>query len=324
MNIPQSIRALAAAAAFLISGACAADTWPSRPVKVLVGFPAGQATDALARMISQDLSQALGQPFVVENRPGQSGSIALAALAAAPADGYTMGVVAPAALVMNPHLYKRVSYDPLKDFIPVASVVEFPLALVANAKAPYNTVEELVTYAKAHPNVVNFASVGNATMSHLTMERFMHHYGIKMTHVPYQGSSKSIPDLMAGVVSVSFDTVTVVRPHLGKDLKALAVASREETELLPGVSTLATEARGNIVASPWVGVIFPKGVAPSIATKVEKLLEASFKNQDARTAATQSLGALIRFNNGQEFSNMIQADSMMWKGTISRVGAKLD
>lgn len=299
-------------------------SYPERSVKLLVGFPAGQATDTVGRLLSEKLTQRLGQPVVVENKPGQGGSVALAQLAKAPADGYTMMITAAAAMVTNPHLYKNVGYDPVKDFAPSAMLVELPMALVAHPRAPFNTVQELVAYAKANPGKLNYSSVGNGTMSHLAMERLKRETGASLVHIPYQGSPRAIADLLAGSVLVGFDTLTVTLPQLeaGK-LKPIAVATQKRVPSLPNVPTVIETGVADFTASPWLGVLFPKGTSPEIVNRMHAELM-NVMNDPAVQKTMQAISAVPRTAGPQEFGKVISEDLQRWGRIVVESGARVD
>ena len=304
--------------------ASAQGRYPDRPVKLVVGFPAGQATDIAARLLAERLSQSLGQPFVVENRPGQGGSIGLAHLAKAPADGYTMVLAATASLVTNPHLYKAVGYDPLTDFAPSGVMMEIPLALVAHPSAPFNTLPELLAYAKANPGKLNYASVGNGTLSHLAMERLKREADVSLMHIPYQGSVRSIADLLAGNVLVSFDTLTVTLPHIeSKKLKLIAVASEKRVPQLPDAPTMIEAGVPGFVASPWLGVLFPKGTPPEIVATINGEMRKALRDPGMQKSM-QTIGALPRPNSPEEFTRLIQEDHARWGRIVRESGARVD
>lgn len=298
--------------------------YPDRPVKLVVGFPAGQATDIVARMLADRLSQSMGQPFVVENRPGQGGSLGLAHLAKAPADGYTMVLAATASLVTNPHLYKSVGYDSLTDFAPSGMVVEIPLALVAHPSAPFNDLAGMVAYAKAHPGKLDYSSVGNGTLSHLAMERLKREAGVSITHIPYQGSVRSIADLIAGNVMISFDTLTVTVPHIeSKRLKLIAVASGKRVPQLPGAPTMIEAGMPGFVASPWLGLLFPKGTPQSIVMTMNAEVRKAMEDPGMQKSM-QTIGALPRPNSPEEFTRLIQEDHARWGRLVRESGIRVD
>ena len=313
-------------AALLAAGAAlsAQAAYPERPVKLIVGFPAGQATDLVARLFAEKLSQSLGQPVVVENKPGQGGSVALAQLAKAPADGHTMMITAAAAMVTNPHLYKNVGYDPVKDFAPSAMVIEIPLALVAHPSAPFNTVQELIAHAKANPGKLNYGSVGNGTMSHLAMERLKKEAGVSLVHIPYQGSPRAIADLMAGNVLVSFDTLTVTLPQIeAKKLKSIAVATQKRVPSLPNVPTVIETGVAEFIASPWLGILFPKGTAPEIVNRMHVELMKAMEDPGLQKSLA-GIGAVPRTAGPQEFAKVIEQDHKRWGRIVTESGARVD
>jgi tripartite-type tricarboxylate transporter receptor subunit TctC len=298
--------------------------YPDRPVKLVVGFPAGQATDIVARLLADRLSQSMGQPFVVENRPGQGGSLGLAHLAKSPPDGYTMVLAATASLVTNPHLYKSVGYDPLTDFAPSGVAMEIPLALVAHPSAPFNTLAELVAYAKANPGKLNYSSVGNGTLSHLAMERLKREAGITMMHIPYQGSVRSIADLVAGNVMLSFDTLTVTVPHIeSKRLKLIAVASGKRVPQLPDAPTLIEAGMPGFVASPWLGVLFPKGTPAEIVMAMNAEIRKALDDPGMQKSML-TIGAVARPNSPEEFARLLQEDHAKWGRIVRESGARVD
>lgn len=324
MKVTSKLVTLSLLGVSSLTAAAQPSAYPDRPVKLLVGFPAGQATDLVARVITEKLWKNLKQPFVVENKPGQGGSIGLAALAKSPADGYTMALVATASLVSNPHLYKSVGYDALKDFTPSAMLAEIPLVLVAYPLAPFDTVAQLIKHAKDRPGKVNYSSPGNGTMSHLAMERMSQEAGISLLHVPYQGSVRSLTDLIAGIVTISFDTLSVTVPHIeGKRLKPLAVASLKRSPLLPYVPTMAEAGLTGFVASPWLGVVFPRGTPAEIVNKMHGELVKVMDDAGVQQSL-QTLGVVPRVAGPQEFARVIEQDNVKWGRIVKEAGIKID
>lgn len=306
------------------SFAAAKSTYPDKPVKLLVGFPAGQATDSVARLIADRLSQSLSQSFIVENRPGQGGSLALAQLAKAAPDGYQMMLSATASLVTNPHLYKAVGYDTLKDFEPIGTVADLPLVLVATLQAPFSTPQEFFSYAKAHPDQLNFSSSGNGTLSHLAMELLQREKGISLTHVPYKGSPRAMVDLVAGNVSVGLDTVAVTKPLVDSGrLKLLAVAMPERMALFPNTPTMIESGVPNFVASAWLGLLFPKGTPSEIVNKINKELRAILADPKTQQSLL-AIGAIPRPSSVQEFADLLKSEYAKWGEVVRASGAKVD
>jgi tripartite-type tricarboxylate transporter receptor subunit TctC len=321
-SVAKWIGASLLAAATAVAGA--QPNYPERPVKLVVGFPAGQATDLVARVLAEKLSKNLGQPFIVENKPGQGASVGVAYVAKSAPDGYTMVLTAAAAMVTNPHLYKNVGYDPTRDFAPSAMLIEIPLALVAHPSAPFNTVQELIAYAKSHPGKLSYSSSGSGTMSHLAMERLKREAGVSLVHIPYPGSVRSMTDLIAGNVAVSFDTLTVTVPQIeAKKMKAIAVASQKRVPSLPNVPTVGETGVADFIASPWLGIVFPAGTPKAIVDKMHAELMKVMDDPAVRKSL-QTLGAVPRIAGPQEFDRIIQADYVKWGRIVADSGAKVD
>lgn len=225
-----------------------------KPMQIVVGFPPGQQVDIVARLLAERFASVLGRPVIVNNRPGQGGSIALGMVAKAAPDGDTLTLSALAVLVANPHLYGNVSYDTLKDFVPIGLVYDAPLVLVVHPEQPFKNAAELVAYAKANPGKLTHSSSGNGTVSHLGIVDFQRRAGIKIEHVPYQGSAPAMLDLMAGRVQVGMDTVAVTQAHIksGK-LKLLAVCSPKRLAQHPDTPTVAKFGFAGFEAVAWIG-----------------------------------------------------------------------
>lgn len=321
-TVAKWITASLLAAATAVAGAQA--NYPERPVKLVVGFPAGQATDLVARLLADKLSKNLGQPFVVENKPGQGASVGVAHVAKSAPDGYTMVLTAAAAMVTNPHLYKNVGYDPTRDFAPSAMLIEIPLALVAHPATPFNTVPELIAYAKANPGKLSYSSSGSGTMSHLAMERLKREAGVALVHIPYQGSVRSMTDLMAGNVAIAFDTLTVTMPQIeAKKMKPIAVATQKRVPSMPNVPTVSEAGIADFIASPWLGIVFPAGTPKEIVNKMHAELMKVMDDPGVQKSL-QTLGAVPRIAGPQEFEKVIQADYVKWGRIVAESGAKVD
>ncbi|QBY55185.1 Bug family tripartite tricarboxylate transporter substrate binding protein [Cupriavidus oxalaticus] len=297
--------------------------YPDKPIKLLVGFPAGQATDIVARLLAERL-RTLGQPVVVENKAGQGGSIALAALAKSPADGYTLMLSATASLVVNPHLYKTVGYDTLRDFEPVATVADMPMLLVAHPSEPFNTVSDMTTYAKANPGRLKYSSSGNGTLSHLGMEVLKRQAGIDMLHVPYQGSTRAMTDLLAGNIDLGLDTVAVTLPHIqSKRLKPLAVSSDSRLAFLPQVPTLAEAGMAGAAFTPWLGLVAPKGTHQDIVLRLSKQVVNTVKDP-AFGERLRTLGAVPRAGNSDALSAILKREFALWGKVVRDSGARVE
>lgn len=243
-----------------LAGAPAHAQVPSKVTRIFVGFPPGQATDLVARLVAERLGPALGETVIVENKPGQAGVVALGHLAKSAPDGATMMLSAMAALVNAPHLYKSMPCNTLKDFEPVALVGDLPMLLVVHPSLPVKSLPELITYAKGHPDKLSHSSSGNGTVSHLAMEDLKRRAGITILHVPYQGSARAMSDLLSGAVSIALDTIAVTQPHIqaGK-MRLIAVGSAKRVPAFPDAATVAEQGFPGFNASPWLGILYPAG-----------------------------------------------------------------
>jgi len=311
---------IAAAALFLgLTSAKAADI-----SRIVVGFPAGQATDIVARLIAERIGPILGETFIVENRPGQGGSIALAQLAKTQADGKTLVLAPLASLVANPHLYKSVGYDTLKDFAPVTLVCDLPILFVVNPSLPVKNVAELIAYAKANPDKINYSSSGNGTLSHLGMEDFKRRAGISLMHVPYRGSPPAMTDLVAGVVSVGMDTVTVTQPFVqAGSLRAIASAYSQRIPSLPDVPTLAEQGFPGFGIAAWIGFVAPAGTPKE---RIDALNAAVSKVVQSEEIAEKfaTLGTISRLMGPADFAEFIKAENTRWSEVVKASGARVD
>ena len=273
-----------------------ADARSAEITRILVGFPPGQATDLVARLLADRLAPALGETVIVENRPGQGGSMALASLSQSPADGRTMVLAPLASLVVNPHLYKRVGYDIFRDLAPVALVADLPLLLVVNPSLPVKSVPELIAYAKANPDKLAHPSSGNGTLSHLGMEVFKQRAGITILHVPYRGSMPAMSDLMAGTVAVAMDTVAVTEPFIrdGK-MRLLASAYSKRVAAFPDTPTLAEQGFPEIDLSAWLGIVVaaatPKERIDGLGAAINKIVQSPDIIEKFSSPRSDSAGA---------------------------------
>ncbi len=261
-------------AALLASALCAsAQTWPSRPVKLIVGFAAGGPTDLVARVIAQRLSQQTGQPFVVENRPGANGAVGTKEVIGSPADGYTLLIGTSGALTVSPSLLKQMPYEPLRDLTPVAMLAGYPYVMVVDPAAPIKDVRELVAYAKANPDKGSFSSAGTGSVNHLAGEWFASVAKLNLTHVPYKGDAPALADLMTGRLLFGFNTITTSMPQVraGK-LRAIAVTSEKRTDLAPGIPTLIEQGYPGFVVEPWNGLFGPAKMPKEVVDRINSVL----------------------------------------------------
>jgi tripartite-type tricarboxylate transporter receptor subunit TctC len=292
--------------------------------KLIVGYPPGQSVDAVARLLADRLGLAIDRNLIVENMPGQAGSLALAAVARMPADGSVLTLSASAAIAGNPALYKNVRYDSVKDFEPIGLIYDAPLVLMVNSALPVNTFAELVDYVKAHPGKVNFSSPGNGSVSHLAMTELMRRTGMKMTHVPYQGSAKSLTDLAAGEVQVSFDAYAAAQAFLaGGKVRAIAVSSRDRISPLPTIPTVSESGVPDFDLVPWVGMFAPAGTPKPV---VDKLSEALFKivSSPDFTQRVVAIGGRPRPEPADKFRNYVRSEVGRWANVIRESNARAD
>ncbi|MEO8347027.1 MAG: tripartite tricarboxylate transporter substrate binding protein [Betaproteobacteria bacterium] len=301
-----------------------AQAYPSKPIRIVVPFPAGGTTDVLARAVAQKLNESLGQPAVVDNRPGAGGNIGAELVAKSAPDGYTllMGTVGTHAI--NPSLYPRMPYDHVRDFAPVILVAGVPNVLVINPGLPVNSVQELIAYAKANPGKLNFASSGNGTSIHLSGELFRTMAGVQMTHVPYKGSAPALQDLVGGQVQLMFDNLpsSLALIKAGK-LKALAVTSLARAAALPDVPTLAESGLPGFEASSWFGLLAPAGTPPAAIATLNADVAKWLASPDARERLLAQ-GAIAAGGTPEDFARHIAAETAKWQKVVKESGAKVD
>jgi tripartite-type tricarboxylate transporter receptor subunit TctC len=263
------MKLVSAVVGLLLSGLVHAQAWPSKPIKYIVPFAPGGTTDILGRMVANGLSAALGQPVVVDNKPGQAGSIGSAELSRAAPDGYTIGGGTISSHAINASLYSRLPYDPIKDFAPITMLATLPNMLIVHTSVNVNSVREFVELLKANPNKYSFGSAGNGTSQHISGELFKIMTGTQMQHVPYKGSGPMIPDLLAGNIQLSFENITTAYPQVraGK-LKALAVTSAKRSFVAPEVPTMAEAGLPGYDITSWQAMFAPAGTAREIVARL--------------------------------------------------------
>jgi len=292
--------------------------------KILVGFPPGQATDLVARILAERLGPMLGETVIVENHPGQGGSLVLSQLAKMPPDGANLVLAPLASMVANPHLYKNIGYDTLKDIEDVALVADLPLLLVANPSMPFKTLPEMIAYAKANPDKLTHPSSGNGTLSHLGFEDLKRRAGITILHVPYQGSPRAMTDLMGGAVQVAMDTVTVTAPHIksGK-MRLLAIAYGTRLPDYPDTPTIAEQGFPGFSLSAWLGIVAPAGTPKA---RIDRLSAELVKIVQTPEVAQKyaGLGTLARTMGADEFRAFVRTEYTRWGAIVKASGAKVD
>ncbi|MEJ8815867.1 tripartite tricarboxylate transporter substrate binding protein [Variovorax ureilyticus] len=323
MNMCLNVALLVAAAVPTMCFAQAAAEYPSKPVKVLVGYQAGGPTDLTARLIATKLQTALGQAFVVDNKPGAGSNIASEQAASSPADGYTL-LVAASQMTWNSALYKNVKYDPVRSFVPISKIMASPAVLVVSPNLPIKTVADLVSLAKREPSKISFASSGNGTVPHLSGELFKSAAGVQMTHVPYKGAGPALTDLLGGQVDVSFMTALSAIQYVkdGK-LRALAVVSNERLPQLPNVPTLKESGISGVDVESWNGLFAPAGTPPSIVQKLSDAVVKIMKEPDVRKVFVDQAATPIG-NSSSEFAAEVRAEVQRNNAFIKSANLKID
>jgi tripartite-type tricarboxylate transporter receptor subunit TctC len=325
MNLPRRnfLQGVAGAAVLpALSCVVRADTYPSRPVHIVVGFPPGGPTDIGARLIGQWLSDRLGQPFVIDNRPGAANNIATEVVAHSPPDGYTL-LAAVGSNTINPALYNNISFDFIRDFAMVGGVYRSPLVLEVVASLPVHSVPELIAYAKANPGKLTIGSFGIGTVSHLAGEVFKMNAGIDMVHVPYRGSAPMVVDLIAGRVQVAFDNMPASMPYIkdGK-LRVLGVTSTVRWPALADTSALSDYMPG-FEASTWIGIATPKQTPPEVIDRLSKEISAAIADPTT-IARLADLGCLPFPMSASDFDKFIVEQTEKWGRVIRAANIKLE
>jgi tripartite-type tricarboxylate transporter receptor subunit TctC len=297
-----------------------AQTYPTRPVRWIVGYPPAGASDIAARLIGQWLSDRLGQPFVIENRPGASGNIGTEAVVNAPPDGYTLLLV-NAGNAINATLYDKLKYNLIRDIAPVAGIIGVPLVMQVNPSVPVKTVPEFIAYAKANPAKLNMASAGNGTPQHVSGELFKMMAGVNMTHVPYRGSAPALTDLLGGQVQIVFDTTLASIEYIRAGrLRPLAVTTATRLEALPEIPTVNDFLPG-YEASGWYGVGAPKNTPTEIIDKLNKEINAALANPKMK-AQLADLGGIVLALSPAEFGKLIADETEKWGKVIRAANIK--
>ena len=298
-----------------------ADSYPSKPVRMLIGFPPGQATDTLGRLIGQKLQEAWGQPFVYDNKPGASGTIATQLATQAPADGYTLLVSSSGVMAVNQFLMTKLPYDVTRDFVPVAGLGIVPLVLVTHPQSPYKNVQELVAAAKAKPGAINYASSGIGITNHLVMAMFTATAHVDMTHVPYKGGPPALTDLMGGQVQAMFETSVATLPFVKQGrLKALAVSSAERLPAAPEIPTVAEQGYPGFVGVPWVCLMAPAGTPPAIVQKLNVKINEILQSPAVKEQMAV-MGVLPMIMTTDQFNTFWRAEITKWGKAVKDSGA---
>jgi len=309
---------------FALAPFAAQAAYPDKPIRLILPFPAGGATDFMARTLAQKLGERLGQSVVVDNRAGAGGSVAAEAVAGAAPDGYTLFFATMGTLAINPSLYPKLRYDPVKDLAPIAITHATANILVVHPQVPAKNVRELIALAKARPNELTFGSAGNGSSSHLAGEYFKSLAGIDMTHVPYKGTSPALIDLLSGRLSMMFDTISVHVDNIaaGK-VRALAVTSAARTPALPEVPTIAESGLPGYDVSIWLGVLVPAATPKDIVNRLNAEMVKVMNEPEMKKQMTAA-GIEVRSSTPEQFAATIRADTVKWAKIVKTAGARLD
>jgi tripartite-type tricarboxylate transporter receptor subunit TctC len=311
----------------LLAGAAtfaAAQSWPDKPVHFIIPFPPGGSTDVVGRLIADRLAQSLKQPFVIENKGGAGGTLGSDYVAKAPADGYTVLLGTSSTHAIAPSLYRKLPYNPARDFVPVTLVGKATILLVVNPSVPARSVRELIALAKAKPGELTYASSGNGSISHLTGAYFASLAGIDIRHIPYKGDTPMITDMIAGRVSLAFGTAVAFLPQVkaGK-LEALAVTDAQPSPIAPGLPTVAASGLPDFEALQWFGLLVPAGTPPEIVTRLQTETDRILQVPDVR-AQLQTLGIEVVGGSSAQFGAFMRAETAKWAKIVRDSGATVD
>jgi tripartite-type tricarboxylate transporter receptor subunit TctC len=304
--------------------AAQAQAYPNKPIRLVCPFPPGGAVDIASRAVAHELSQILGQPVTVDNRPGAGGNIGADITAKSPPDGYTLLMTTSGIMAINPALYSKLPFDPLKDFAPVSMVVSLNNVLVVNPSVPAKSVQDIIALAKAQPGKLTYASSGNGTSIHLSGELFKSMTGVDMLHIPYKGSSPAVTDLLGGQVNMMFDNIPSSLPHIkaGK-LRALAVTGAKRSPLLPDLPTIAEAGVPGYDSYVWFGMVAPAGTPPDIVARLNAALAKAAATPSFRDRLTEQ-GYDVLSSTPAQMTDSIRSEMAKWSKIVKASGAKVD
>lgn len=322
------MRSVTASAIFVFlvmpAAGLAADAYPTKAIRMIVPFPPGGTTDILGRVAGQKITETLGQQVIIDNRPGAGGNIGTELVAKSPADGYTLLTDPGSTLTINPSLFSRLPFDPLKDFAPITILAAVPNMLEVHPSLPVKNVKELIALAKSKPGELNYASTGAGQSTHLSMELFKTMAGIDLNHIPYKGSAPALTDLLGGQVSLMFDNMPSSLPHVkaGK-LRALAVSTLKRSPTMPQLPTVAESGLPGFEVSVWFAVLAPAGTPRDIVAKLHGVLVKALHAPDVKERLS-SQGAQAVGDTPEEFTVQMRRDLVKWAKVVKDSGAKLE
>jgi tripartite-type tricarboxylate transporter receptor subunit TctC len=315
-------------ALFIITLLCAcaahAQQFPSRPVRLIVPFPAGSTPDIVGRALGQKLTAAWGQPVIVDNKPGAGANIGTAEAAKAPADGYTLLIGSNGPIAINKVLYERLPFDPDRDLTPISLLAGAPQILAVHPGVPAADLRQLIDYARANPDKLSYGSVGSGSASHLTMELFKSQANVSLVHIPYKGFPPVVTDLLSGNIQATFAIVPAVLPQIraGK-LKALAVTSEKRTALAPDIPTVAEQGLPQFDATAWQGLLAPRGIPPDALARISTETRKAMQSPEVKELLGKQ-GFEVVGSSPEEFAAFIRAESAKWGAVVKATGAKAE
>lgn len=308
----------------ILATGAGAQNYPARPVKLLVGFPAGGGLDVLARIVGQRVGEQWGQPVIVDNRPGAGSNIAGEAAARSAADGYTLLHTNIALMSINPAMYSKMTFSPMRELTPVIQLVNLPLAVMVRADSPFNSLKDLVEYARANPGKLNFGSGGNGGVPHLALELLNSSYGLRITHVPYKGSADAVKDLLGGPIDVMCDAISVGLAQIkaGK-LKALAVTTDQRHPALPDTPTTSEAGYPKFQVTGWQGWVAPAGTPRAVVERINAEANRAIADPATRAKLFEQ-GYLPAGGSVDAFAKQLASDQIKWAELVKLSGARLD
>jgi len=317
------MKRLIAVGLLTLAGLTHAQTWPTRPIKLVVPFAAGGTTSILARAMADKLSPLLGQPVIVDNRPGAGGNVGMDAVAKSEPDGYTL-LMGPIGLAINPALYSKMSFDPLKDLAPIGLYAGVPNLLVVHPSVPAQSLKDLIALFKANPGKYNYASNGNGTSSHLAAEMLKSSAGVDIVHIPYKGGAPAMADLLAGQVTMLFDQMPAVMPQVkaGK-VRALGVSSAQRSAAAPDVPSLAEAGLPGFDMTVWFGLLAPARTPPAVLQRVNTEMSKVLQDPEFRSFLA-GLGVSPLGGSPEAFAAFIQTETQRWAQVVKASGARID
>ena len=315
------LNAMALAASVCAMAPAHATDYPTKPITIMVGFPPGTSTDSIARIIGEQFSKDWGQPVIVDNKPGVGGSLAVAQVAKAAPDGYTLVLSATAPMNINPHVYKKLNYDPLTDFEAIGQSTWLPYLLVTNKQKGLDSFQKIMDYARKNPEDLTFASIGMGTTSHLLMEMLMKQTGTKMVHVPYTGSSQAQTDIIGGNVDMTFDTLVSTLPHVKSGrLQAIAVSTKDRAKLDPSIPTIDEEGLKGFNLGAWLGFFAPKGTPPEVVQKLHKQLNHTLQDPEVNKKLAALGSEVVMSDSPDAFKKMVEENYQTWGELVKEAG----